>query len=465
MVGGRPNPEQLREHGREVRQRVPRSSHAGFQPAPDRADPLETLAQQDRARVPELVPIRYGRMSASPFAYFRGQAAVMAADLASTPTTGITAQLCGDAHLANFGTFATPERRMVYDINDFDETLPGPFDWDLKRLSASLVIAATHRGFGDEAGSDAVRSATHTYRTKMHELADADVLDVWYQSVADHDILEGLDDRVADGELEADAPAAARKLFDRAQRRTSQQAARKLTEVVDGEVRFREDPPILSRAAMPADGLERVSYYLQDYRESLPAYRQQVLSRFEVIDVARRVVGVGSVGTRAYVVLLHGRTADDPLILQVKEAGPSVLEQHLGANPLPPAGRRVVEGQHLMQSASDLFLGWLSTSELDGQERDYYVRQFRDKKGSVDLERIRSPKRLVAYASLCGGLLAAAHARSGEPAEIAGYLGTGGRFEESLVAFSHDYADVNESDHARLLEAIADGRIDAEIGV
>lgn len=463
-MGARPKPSELRSRGREVRQRVPRSSHAGFQPAPDRTDPLETLAQQDTARVPELVPIRYGRMGASPFAFFRGQAAVMAADLAATPTTGITAQLCGDAHLANFGTFATPERRIVYDINDFDETLPGPFDWDLKRLSASLVIAARHRGFDDEAGSDAVRSATRTYRTKMQQLADADVLDVWYESVADQDILEGLEDRVTEGALDTKDAAAARKLFDRAQRRTSQQAARKLTEVVDGEVRFREEPPILSRAAMPADRLERVSRYLEAYRESLPAYRHQVLSRFEVIDTARRVVGVGSVGTRAYVVLLHGRDADDPLVLQVKEAGPSVLEEHLGANPHPPAGRRVVEGQRLMQSASDLFLGWLSTTGLDGQERDYYVRQFRDMKGSVDLERI-SPDRLVAYASLCGNLLAAAHARSGEPAEITGYLGSGGRFEESLVAFSHDYADVNETDHARLIEAIADGRIDAQDGV
>jgi len=463
-VGGRSNPTDLSSRGREVRQRVPRSSHAGFQPAPDRTDPLETLAQQDTARVPELVPIRYGRMSVSPFTFFRGQAAVMAADLATTPTTGITAQLCGDAHLANFGTFATPERRMVYDINDFDETLPGPFDWDLKRLSASLVIAARHRGFDDEVGSDVVRSATRTYRTKMQELADADVLDVWYQSVADQDLLEVLDDRVTEGALDTKASADARKLFDRAQRRTSQHAARKLTEVVNGEIRFREDPPILSRTAMPPDRLERASRYLEHYRESLPAHHHQVLSRFEVIDAARRVVGVGSVGTRAYVMLLHGRDAADPLVLQVKEAGPSVLEEHLGANPHPPAGRRVVEGQRLMQSASDLFLGWLSTTGLDGQERDYYVRQFRDMKGSVDLERIK-PDRLVAYASLCGDLLAAAHARSGEPAEIAGYLGSGGRFEESLVAFSHDYADVNETDHARLIEAIADGRIDARIGV
>ncbi len=461
---GRSTAAELRERGREVRQQVPRSSHAGFQAAPDRADPLEILAEQDRTRVPELVPIRYGRMSVSPFAFFRGQAAVMAADLATTPTTAITAQLCGDAHLANFGTFATPERRMIYDINDFDETLPGPVEWDLKRLCASLVIVARHRGFDDEVGADAVRSAVRTYRTQMGRLADADVLDVWYASVEAEEIMEQLGSRVVDGELEADAPAAARKLFDHAQRRTSRQAARKLTEVVDGEVRFREDPPILSRAAMPADRLERVSHYLEEYRESLPSYRHQLLSRFEVLDSARRVVGVGSVGTRAYVVLLHGRDGDDPLILQVKEAGPSVLEKHLGANPHPPAGRRVVEGQRLMQSATDLFLGWLSAPGPDGQERDYYVRQFRDMKGSVDLERI-SPTRLVVYAGLCGHLLAAAHARSGEPAEIAGYLGAGNRFDRSLVAFSQDYADLNETDHARLVEAVEDGRIDAEVGV
>jgi len=463
-VSGRPNPTELRARGREVRERVPRSSHAGFQPALDRTDPLQTLAEQDTARVPELVPIRYGRMSVSPFAFFRGQAAVMAADLATTPTTGITAQLCGDAHLANFGTFATPERRMVYDINDFDETLPGPFEWDLKRLSASLVIAARHRGFDEEVGNDAVRSATRTYCTKMEALANAGVLDVWYDSLDDRGILELLDDRVTEGALDTEAAADARRLFERAQRRTSQHAARKLTEVVDGDVRFREDPPILSRTAMPADGLERAARYLEHYRESLPTHRHQVLSRFEVIDAARRVVGVGSVGTRAYLVLLHGRDAEDPLVLQVKEAGPSVLEQHLGASTHAPAGRRVVEGQRLMQSASDLFLGWLSATGFDGQERDYYVRQFRDMKGSVDLEGI-NPDRLVAYAGLCGDLLAAAHARSGEAAEIAGYLGSGGRFEESLVAFSHDYADVNETDHARLIEAIADGWIDAEVGV
>jgi uncharacterized protein (DUF2252 family) len=328
-----PSPAEQRDAGRAARQRVPRSAHAGFRPAAGRPDPLAILADQDRVRLPELVPIRYGRMSASPFAYFRGQAAVMAADLATTPTTGITTQLCGDAHLSNFGLFATPERRLIFDVNDFDETLPGPFEWDLKRLVASLVIAARSRGFDTSVGQEAVHHATDRYRRTVSSLAEAGVLDAWYASVPAEEVLASLEQRAATDPADASARTLSertQKLVTKAQRRTSAQAAERLTEVVDGQVRFREDPPILTRTTRPADHLAVTTDLLERYRDTLPDYRHALLDRFRVVDVARRVVGVGSVGTRAYIVLLHGHDADDPLILQVKEALPSVLETHLG---------------------------------------------------------------------------------------------------------------------------------------
>jgi uncharacterized protein (DUF2252 family) len=437
--------------GRGRRRQVSRGSHEGFLPAEDRPDVLETLAAQDATRVPELVPIRYARMSASAFAFFRGGAAVMAGDLATTPTTGITTQLCGDAHLANFGTFATPERRLLLDLDDFDETLRGPFEWDLKRLAASIVIAARHRGFRASIGDEGVLAAVEHYRRIMRELAEADVLDVWYASVDREGLIRAVDEEVANGTTPPRVAIATRRLFERAERRTSAHAAARLTERVDGQVRMREDPPILSRDVLPPQRRELAVGFLADYRDSLPDHVHRLLARYQVIDVARRVVGVGSVGTRAYVVLLHGRDADDPLVLQIKEAGPSVLEDHLAPSTALPAGRRVVHGQRLMQSASDLFLGWLHAVGPDGVERDFYVRQFRDMKSGVDLETITEDG-LVAYARLCGRLLANAHARGGEPAEIAGYLGTSRRFAEALVAFARDYADVNARDHARLVE-------------
>jgi uncharacterized protein (DUF2252 family) len=463
-----PSRAEQRAAGRAIRQRVPRSAHAGFRAAPGRADPLDILAAQDRARVPELVPIRYGRMSASPFAYFRGQAAVMAADLAATATTGITTQLCGDAHLSNVGLFATPERRLVFDVNDFDETLPGPFEWDVKRLAASLVLAARHRGFEASVGQEAVRHATDRYQRTIDGLAAAGVMDMWYASVPADAVLASLEEQAAANPDDRDV----RKIVDgtgrlvaTAQRRTSTHAAQRLTEVVDGRVRFREDPPILTRAPLPADRVQLVTALIDRYRRTLTDDRQALLDRFEVIDVARRVVGVGSVGTRAYVVLLHGRDPDDPLILQVKEAMPSVLEDHLGPSPRTPPGRRVVEGQRRMQAASDVFLGWLRAVGPDGVERDFYVRQFRDMKASVDLERGR-PAGLVAYAGLCGQLLAHGHANSaGEPARIAGYLGSKGPFVEAMVTFATEYADLAEQDHAHLVAAIRAGRLAAEVDV
>jgi uncharacterized protein (DUF2252 family) len=462
-----PSPAEQRDAGRAARKRAPRGAHAGFRPPADRRDPLAVLADQDRVRVQELVPIRYGRMSSSPFASFRGQAAVMAADLATTPTTGLTTQLCGDAHLSNFGLFATPERRLVFDLNDFDETLPGPFEWDVKRLVASLVLAARHRGFDATVGEEAVRHATDRYRQTVHELAEAGVMDAWYASVPADQVLATLEERVATDAEDRDArelAARTQELVAKAQRRTSAHAAERLTEVVDGQVRFREDPPILTRAPLPADRQQLTTDLMERYRRTLPADRHALLDRFEVIDAARRVVGVGSVGTRAYVVLLHGRDADDPLVLQVKEALPSVLEAHLGTSTRTPPGRRVVEGQRLMQAATDLFLGWLDGPGPDGVERHFYVRQFRDMKGSVDLDRIPSVG-LVSYAGLCGQLLAQAHATaSGRSPTIAGYLGSNDAFADAMVAFARDYADLAERDHELLVAAIRAGRLTAEPG-
>jgi uncharacterized protein (DUF2252 family) len=463
-----PSPTEQRAAGRAARERVPRSAHAGFRPAADRTDPLTILAGQDRDRVPELVPIRYGRMSANPFAAFRGQAAVMAADLATTPTTGLTTQLCGDAHLSNIGLFATPERRLVFDVNDFDETLPGPFEWDVKRLVASVVLAARHRGFDASVGEEAVRAATDRYRQTLRDLATAGVMDAWYASVPAEQVLAMLEERIAadpDDRHARQLAKGAQRLVTKALQRTSVHAAERLTEVADGRVRFREEPPILTRAPLPADGHELTTALLTRYRRTLPAYRRALLDRFEVIDVARRVVGVGSVGTRAYVVLLHGRDADDPLILQVKEALPSVLEAHLGPSQRRPPGRRVVEGQRLMQAATDLFLGWLDGVGPDGVARHFYVRQFRDMKGSVDLDTIRSAS-LVSYAGLCGQLLAQGHASaSGQPATIAGYLGSNAAYGDAMVAFAKDYADLAERDHERLVAAIRAGHVAAEPGV
>ena len=463
-----PSPSEQRAAGRAARQRVPRSSHAGFRASTDDRDPLAILAHQDRDRVPELVPIRYGRMSANPFAAFRGQAAVMAADLATTPSTGLTTQLCGDAHLSNVGLFATPERRLVFDVNDFDETLPGPFEWDVKRLVASLVLAARHRGFDASVGEEAVRRATDRYQQTLHELADAGVMDAWYASVPAEQVLASLEEQVAAAPEDRAArrlAAGTQKLVAKAQQRTSVQAAESLTEVVDGRARFREDPPILTRASLPTNRYELTADLLARYRRTLPAYRRALLDRFEVVDVARRVVGVGSVGTRAYVVLLHGHDADDPLVLQVKEALPSVLEAHLGPSERTPPGRRVVDGQRLMQAATDLFLGWLDGVGPDGVERHFYVRQFRDMKGSVDLDRIRSVG-LVGYAGLCGQLLAQGHASAGgQPGAITGYLGSNDRFAGAMVAFAEDYADLAERDHEQLVAAIRAGRLAAEPGV
>jgi uncharacterized protein (DUF2252 family) len=453
--------DELIRRGREARQQVGRRSHSACPQPADRADPLAILAVQDMARAPDLLGLRYARMAVSPFTFLRGSAAVMGADLARTPTTPLTTQLCGDAHLLNIETFATPERRLVLDVTDFDETIRGPFEWDLKRMATSLVVAARDRGFDREVADEAVYDCLARYRAKLREHRDADVLDVWYASVDEQAVLGVLGERVEHGELGAELLTTTEEVFSRARRRTSKRAAQQLTEVVDGRLQMREEPPVLSRDVLPADRHGLAARFLEGYVASLPAHRRGLLERFEVVDVARRVVGVGSVGTRCYVILLHGRDADDPLVLQVKEAGPSVLEPHVPARGPRPHGRRVVEGQRTMQATSDSFLGWSTAVGPDGVERDFYIRQFRNMKGSVDLDALDADG-LLAYARLCGHLLADAHARGGQPAELAAYLGTSDGVIEAMISFAHAYADVTEHDHQLLLDAIAAGRVPHE---
>ncbi len=457
----RPTQEQLDDRGRAERKRVGRRSHARVPAEDERGDPLAILATQDRTRAPELLGLRYARMAVSPFTFLRGSAAVMAADLATTPTTTLETQLCGDAHVHNIETFATPERRLVFDITDFDETIRGPFEWDLKRMATSLVVGARHRGFDTEVADEAVYACLARYRATMRTHRDDDVLDVWYASVSARDVLAVIGERVEDGELGEALLDTTEAAFAKARRRTSQRAARRHTEVVDGQLRMREDPPVLSRDVLPEDRRALAERYLAGYAASLPAHRRQLLERFEVVDVARRVVGVGSVGTRCYIVLLHGRDEDDPLVLQLKEAGPSVLQPHLPHRAPRPHGRRVVEGQRTMQTVSDIFLGWLTAVGPDGVERDFYVRQFRDMKGGIEVDDLEADG-LVAYAQLCGHLLADAHARGGQAAALAGYLGKSDGIIEAITRFAHDYADVTERDHERLVAAIAAGDVPHE---
>lgn len=417
---------------------------------------MALLEEQNATRVPWLVPIRHGRMAASPFTFYRGAARLMATDLAPTRTSGITVQLGGDAHLSNFGAYASPERRLVFDANDFDETLPGPWEWDLKRLATSVWIAAAHRGF-DQKEQQAVTGRTvQAYRQGMHRFAGLRTLDLWYEDV---DV-----DRLSGHELWSDE-ATRRRLarFDRkARSRDSLQALRRLTVEVDGRFRIRSDPPVLlPLAEIPErdpDRLWELALGVFDrYRGSLPDHRRVVLDRFSPVDVGVKVVGVGSVGTHCFVMLLEGRDRDDPLFLQIKEATASVLEEHLGPSTYDHAGRRVVEGQRLIQAASDIFLGWTASDE----GRTYHVRQLRDWKGSVDVGSA-SPEVLHRYASLCGWTLARGHARTGDPIAIAAYLGTSCRMDRAVTAFAETYAAQNARDHAAFLAAVADGRLESD---
>jgi uncharacterized protein (DUF2252 family) len=437
--------------GESVRRDVPRESLGQWEPGADRPDPVEILVEQGRHRVPELLPVRYGRMQVSPFTFLRGAPAVMAHDLSTSATSPLRTQLCGDAHLSNFGSYGTPERRLIFDLNDFDETLPGPFEWDVKRLCASLLVAARTSGQGEKAGRRAAIAAACAYREHLRQLADADVLDVWYEHVELSDAMQSFAGIIS--------PKRLAKQLEKTQHRTSAQVLTKLTEIIDGERRIRHQPPVL----VPLDSPEWhdvARSVLDRYATSMQDDHALLLDRFTLVEIAMKVVGVGSVGTRCLIALLHGRDEDDVLFLQVKEAEQSVLAPYAGAGRYEHQGQRVVNGQRLMQAASDLFLGW-----TDGpMGNHYYVRQLRDMKGSVAIDNL-APEGLVRYGELCGRTLGRAHARATDPCLIAGYLGKGTRFDEAMGDFAVAYADQTERDHARFCQAIDDGELPAQQGV
>ena len=452
--------------GRAARATVPRSSHARFEPGPDRPDPIAMLEYQARTRVPELLPIRYGRMLSSPFAFYRGGALIMASDLAPTPRSGLNVQCCGDAHVSNFGVFGSPERRLVFDVNDFDETLPGPWEWDVKRLAVSMMIAARENGFPAKRRDRTVLDTVGSYRAAMRSFATMKNLDVWYAHVDADTPLENLGARIG-----AKTAARAERDLQTAHTRDNLQAFSKLTRLVDGEPRIVADPPLIVPLADLAEGVERSQMFdalheqLRSYRATLEDDRRILLEQFRVVDFARKVVGVGSVGTRAWIALMLGLDGRDPLFLQIKEAEASVLEAFLPGSDFKSHGERVVAGQRLMQASSDILIGWLHLDAgMDGRPADYYVRQLRDWKSSPEIARM-SAKGMAEYGRLCGWTLARAHARSGDRIAIAAYLGSGPSFDRAILAFSHSYAEQNERDHAALAAAVKSGRITAETGV
>jgi uncharacterized protein (DUF2252 family) len=438
------------EGGKALRQGVPRSAHDGFTLAPDR-DPIAILEGSNETRVPELIPYRFGRMQISPFAFYRGSAAVMAADLADTPVTGLRVQACGDAHISNFGEFATPERRVVFDINDFDETLPGSWEWDVKRLAASIDLVARGRVPDPAARHEMVALVIREYRERMSAYARLSTLDLWHSTISIDDVLTHFPKRYR--------PRVARHLS-RVHRKTHGRAVQKLTEVVHGRRAFVNAPPLMVRLEDTGFDMVQAHGLLEGYRASLTEDRRQVIDRFELVDVAHKTVGVGSVGTRCWVALFEGpeHPAGDFIVLQIKEAGPSVLEPYMGESALPHHGLRVVTGQRLTQSASDGFLGW---SEGPDSGRQYYIRQLWDAKGSGDPE-LMDPLGLTHYGALCGWALARAHARTGDAVTIAAYLGGGPTFDDAIARFAARYADQAELDHAALVEAVAAGRVPAE---
>ncbi|MFI6037481.1 DUF2252 domain-containing protein [Streptomyces sp. NPDC051315] len=457
-------PEDRAALGKEARRRSPRSGHAVYRPSPGRPDPLAILEAQSAARVPELVPIRYARMMESPFRFYRGAAAIMASDLADSPRSGFTAQLCGDAHLLNFRLLASPERQLVFDINDFDETLPGPWEWDVKRLSASLVIAGRANGFDDAERARIVSATVRSYREAMIRFAGTGNLDVWYARI-DADLLESLVAGRLHGTKRGQRNLA--RAMAKARTRDSLQAFGQLTETVDGRPRIAADPPLLVPAGDLLPDVERSALehrfrgLIERYGRTLASDRRTLLADYRLADVARKVVGVGSVGTRCWIFLLLGRDDRDPLFLQAKEADASVLAAHLGTSRYLNQGERVVSGQRLMQAASDIFLGWERVDGIDGRQRDFYVRQLLDWKGIAVPERMR-PKDMQAFGELCGVTLARAHARSGDRIAIAAYLGGGDAFDRALAAFAEAYADQNERDHQALVDAVRAGRLPAE---
>ena len=444
--------------GKAARGEAPRSSHAEWAPAGERPDPVGLLEGQATSRVGELVPLRYGRMLVSPFTFYRGAAAVMAADLAKTPRSGFDVQLCGDAHLSNFGAYASPERELVFDVNDFDETLPGPWEWDVMRLAASFSVAGRERGFKRRERLAIVAAMAAEYRGAMRRMAGLGNLEVWYTKMDVGAIAAGWE--AAAGKKEV---ATFRRNLRKTRAKDRMRALSKLTREVDGELRIVSEPPLI----VPLDELVEedagvdaaVREIIADYRETLPEDRRVLLDGYRFVDAALKVVGVGSVGTRAFVVLMLGRGGGDPLFLQAKEAQRSVLEPHAAPSAFENQGERVVQGQRLTQAASDILLGWVKAKGIDGRQRDFYVRQLWDQKGSAKVEGM-GPGALTAYAQICGTTLAHAHARSGDRIAIGAYLGKSDTFDTAMATFAESYADQNESDYAALKAAAGEGRIE-----
>ena len=461
---GRMTPAERAARGKEARAAVPRDSHAVFDPPPGRPDPVGLLEEQAKSRVPELVPVRRGRMMVSPFTFYRGAALPMASDLSHTPVSGLAVQACGDAHLSNFGIFGSAERRLVFDVNDFDETTPGPWEWDVKRLAASLEVAGRGNGFGGRDRREIVTAAVASYRQAMRTFATMTNLDIWYAHA-------DLDDLRA--QLDSQMKARQRKMVDKgmakARTRDSMQEVAKLTHLVDGRPKIITDPPLLVPIAdllprqMDQEAFEaQIKDLIAKYRRTLETDRRYLLEQYEFADMARKVVGVGSVGTRCWIILLLGRDESDPLFLQIKEAEASVLSRFVGASKYTNMGQRVVAGQRLMQASSDIFLGWQRIEAgLDGKQRDFYVRQLRDWKYSIAIEAL-IPRGMRIYGELCGWTLARAHARSGDRIAIAAYLGGSDVFDQAITRFAAAYADQNERDHQALVDAVASGRITAE---
>ena len=449
--------------GKALRSKAPRSSHGPWVPDPERPDPISILEESNKTRLQNLVPIRFGRMSMSPFAFYRGSAAIMAADLAKTPVSGIQAQLCGDAHLSNFGVFASPERKQVFDVNDFDETLAGPWEWDVKRLAASVVVAGRQNDFGFTAQEirQAVLRCMQGYHEYMQQFALMNHLDVWYFHLDLEGILAMASGMTGRKEIQKNAERDSK----RASKRTRIETFPKLTEAVNGQYRIKDDPPLISHLDPLEPGRDNLDTeawkaFVLEYLASLPEERRVIIFRYRALDIAKKVVGVGSVGTRCAIVLLFGGAdGDDPLFMQIKQAEASVLEPYVGASPYRHHGQRVVRGQYMMQAASDVFLGWTT---FDG--RDYYGRQLRDMKFSLEVETLNLV-RFTAYVEVCAATLARAHARSSDPSQISGYLGNGDVFDQAIADFAEAYADQTERDHAALLAAIKEGRVQAQTGV
>ena len=482
-----PSIDERRAKGKKTRELTATSAHAGWKPAEDRPDPVALLEEQNETREPDLVPVRHGRMMVSPFTFYRGAAKIMAADLEHTPRAGLEVQLCGDAHLSNFGVFASPERQLLFDLNDFDETLPGPFEYDLKRMSASFAIAARNNGFSKRDAHDATLASVSAYRAAMAEFAEMSTMEVWYAHLSEETLMEALEGfagasfgksehkaakkKSAKGAKKAleHRVKAARKAAEKAHTRDSMQALSKLGESFDGGYRIVSQPPIV----IPMRDLEGMYDFSADefedaiheqfraYRATLQDDRRHLLEQFQVVDMARKVVGVGSVGTRAFIVLLQGRDQNDPLFLQVKEATASVLEDHLPKSRYKQPGERVVKGQRMMQAASDIYLGWTKGAQ---ENRYLYWRQLRDMKGSAEVESLL-PAGLGFYARQCGWTLARAHARSGDPIAITAYLGKGDGFDKAIVDFSERYADQNDRDYEAFASAVRKGRLEAIEGV